>query len=73
MDEPFATMNRVHRPYFRPGDAVRITRGALVELTGVVVRSTSNQNCVITIDGLVNGVLVVLPATSLGMADTRSF
>ena len=73
MTEQFGTMNRVHRPHFRPGDAVRITRGALVELTGVVVRSTSNQNCVITIDGLVNGVLVVLPPSSLEMADTLAY
>ena len=73
MKEQFGTMNRVHRPHFRHGDPVRITRGALAELTGVFVRSTPNQNCVITIDGLVHGVCVVLPATSLEMADTLSY
>jgi len=65
-------MNRLHRPYFRPGDAVRVTRGALAELTGVFVRASLHQTCIITIDGLKAGVSVVLPATSLEMADPFS-
>jgi len=67
------TMNRLHRPYFRPGHAVRITHGALAELTGVFVRASLHQTCVITIDGLKEGVSVILPATSLEMADPFSY
>ena len=66
------TMNRLHRPCFRPGDAVRVTRGALADLTGVFVRASLHQTCVVTIDGLKDGVIAVLPATSLEMADSLS-
>jgi len=65
MVEQFGTMYRRQLPYFRPGDSVRITRGALADLTGVFVRTAGHLNCVITIDGIANGVRVVLPMTSL--------
>ena len=72
MLDQFVTTNRRWISFpFRPGDAVRVTRGALAGTTGILVR-TAVQRCTITIDGLGGGVMVILPAASLQLADTLS-
>jgi len=73
MVEQFAMPTRRLLSYFRPGDAVRVTREALADFTGVFVRRAPHQNCIITIDGLATGVSVIWPATSLEMANPFSY
>ena len=73
MLDQLETTNRLRISFpFRLGDAVRVTRGALAGATGILVR-TAGQRCTITIDGLGSGVCVILPATSLELADTLSY
>jgi hypothetical protein len=49
---------------FWPGDAARIARGVLAELTGISVRTSAHQACIITLDDA-KRFSVILPATSL--------
>ena len=50
---------------FRPGDHVRIVCGALYGLNGVVTRPTSNHRYLLTVDGLAEGVHVVIGGFAL--------
>jgi hypothetical protein len=50
---------------FLAGDAVRITCGSLVDLTGTILRTTAEDRCIMTIDGVGPGVLVIVSAASL--------
>jgi len=64
----FAGYRRPRSP-FRPGDVIRVKCGALVHATGVVERMLDNQRCVIAINGVEQGVSVILDADTLEMAD----
>jgi hypothetical protein len=49
----------------RLGDQIRICRGQLVGLTGVVTRFGDRPICLLTIDGWPDGVYVTVSANSL--------
>ena len=50
---------------FHVGCAVELTAGVLNGMTGVVVRFSRGHNCLIRLDGVENGVLLVINAGSL--------
>lgn len=50
---------------FREGCAVQIIDGALDGMTGVFVRHRPTNNCLIRLDGIQRGVLVLIDAVSL--------
>jgi hypothetical protein len=54
---------------FLAGDSVRITCGSLVDATGTILRIAADERCIITIDGVGPGVLVVVSAASLEKVD----
>lgn len=58
---------------FRPGDAVRVKRGALAGVTGIVQRVTDDKRCLITIDVEARGVSALIAASSLELADSLSY
>jgi transcription antitermination factor NusG len=51
--------------FVRPGDRVRIIVGPLANWLATVVRLTNRHRCVLSIDGLSDGVFVILPADDL--------
>jgi len=53
---------------FRAGDRVRVVLGVLSGLVGVVIRPTSNHRYLLSIDGLDDGVHVVVKGIALERA-----
>jgi hypothetical protein len=51
------------------GDMVCITRGALCGLRGTVQAFTPRRQCVLVIDGLADGVQIVIGPEALGPSD----
>ena len=50
---------------FQEGCAVQVIDGALDGMTGVLVRHRPTNNCLIRLDGIQRGVLVLIDAASL--------
>jgi len=57
---------------FRPGDTVRVKSGPLAGAVGTIERLAGRELCVLVINGLENGVKVVLDAAALELADPLS-
>jgi len=55
-----------------PGDRIRIRRGSLVEATGIVVGLTGEQKCILKIDGLGEGVFVIVAPAALQLTEEWS-
>lgn len=51
--------------FVRTGDRVRIVVGPLANWLATVVRLSSRHRCVLSIDGLSEGVFIILPADDL--------
>ena len=59
-DSPVEVQARRSAGHFEIGDTVHITRGALIGIVGVISGFTTNHQCVLKIDGLADGVLIVV-------------
>lgn len=54
------------------GDAVSITRGALCGLRGTLHAFTAGRRCVLTLDGIADGVQIVIGCESVAPSDVAA-
>ncbi len=59
-DSPVKAQARRSAGHLEIGDTIHITRGALTGIVGVISGFTTNDQCVLKVDGLADGVLIVV-------------
>ena len=54
-----------HHKTYHIGAKVRVTRGKLAGITGILIETKNSGNCVLSIDFWANGVLIVVSGRDL--------
>jgi hypothetical protein len=69
-----ASFHSIRRPLgqFLPGDRIRIRRGHLAGATGVVVSFAESERCILKIDGLQDGALVIINPSALQLVEAAA-
>ena len=59
-DSPAGVQTRRSAGHLDIGDTVHITRGALAGVVGVISSFTTSRQCVLKVEGLADGILIVV-------------
>jgi hypothetical protein len=59
-DSPAGVQTRRSAGQLEIGETIQITRGALTGIVGVISAFTTNRQCVLKVEGLADGVLIVI-------------
>jgi hypothetical protein len=59
-DSPAGVQTRRSAGHLEIGDTIHITRGALAGVVGVISSFTSSYQCVLKVEGLADGILIVM-------------